>query len=314
LFAGGRIGGRQLCEVLKNGRCSRLCPLQTVSVAEEMASSFDDTWLQSNAVVEPPTAPEEFDVDLDDIQRFINYTKSSQPKPRLVAVQNFVWLCEHSSLGDVESKIFPATTMFARDDDHSVREAVASQVSAVINYLRGNALWGGSCFSTFWQICVALLTEKDAQIRVVCEDNVASVAACLADPVVLQSIIMPSLLAMLQEDEDAVCTALRLMAEIALHTPSQWVCDTVWPVLSEQVGASLPSPLCRITTHPPTILQLYHSLAVQKRQFQGPSRRRGAYRQSQHRLRCRVHRRTHHALLRYALKGNSSRQAICFVT
>ena len=66
-----------------------------------MASAFDDTWLQSNAVVEPPTAPEEFDGDLDDIQRFIAYTKSSQPGPRLVAVQTFLWLCAHSSLADV---------------------------------------------------------------------------------------------------------------------------------------------------------------------------------------------------------------------
>ena len=66
-----------------------------------MASAFDDTWLQSNAVVEPPTAPEEFDGDLDDIQRFIAYTKSSQPGPRLVAVQTFLWLCAHSSLAYV---------------------------------------------------------------------------------------------------------------------------------------------------------------------------------------------------------------------
>ena len=136
------------------------------------------------------------------------------------------------------------------------REAVASQVSAVITYLRGNALWGGSCFSAFWEICVALLTEKDAQIRVVCEDNVASVAACLADPVVLQSIIMPSLLGMMQDDEDAVCTALRLMAEIALHTPSQWVRDTVWPVLSEQVLAHLFPLHYAASPHLPTILQL----------------------------------------------------------
>ena len=80
-----------------------------------MASTFDDTWLQSNAVVEPPTAPEEFDADLDDIQRFLIYTKSHQPGPRLVAVQNFLWLCERSPLADVETKIFPATTAFSTD-------------------------------------------------------------------------------------------------------------------------------------------------------------------------------------------------------
>jgi hypothetical protein len=212
-----------------------------------MASSFDDTWLQSNAVVEPPTAPEEFDGALDDIQRFLHYTKSNQPGPRLVAVQNFLWLCERSSLADVEHKIFPATTMFASDDENSIREAVANQVSSVINYLHGNALWGGSCFAAFWQICVALLTEKDAQIRVLCEDNVASVAACLADPLVLQPIVLPSFVSMLQDDEDAICTALRLMAEIAVHSPCQWVRDSVWPVFSEQVSPTFPPP----STSPP---------------------------------------------------------------
>ncbi len=185
--------------------------------------------------MEPPTAPDEFDGDLDDIQRFIAYTKSSQPGPRLVAVQNFLWLCERSSLADVQNKIFPATTRFASDDDNSVREAVASQVASVISYLRGNNLWGGSCFTTLWQTCVALLTEKDAQIRVLCEDNVASVAEYLSDPLVLQPVVLPSFTSMLQEDEDAVCTALRLMAEISLHTPCDWVRDSVWPVFAEQV-------------------------------------------------------------------------------
>jgi hypothetical protein len=209
------------------------------SLLEQMSSAFDDTWLQSNAVVEPPTAPEEFDGDLDDIQRFIAYTKSNQPGPRLVAVQNFLWLCERSSLADVQNKVFPATTKFAIDDDNSVREAVASQVAAVISYLRGNNLWGGSCFTTVWQTCVTLLTEKDAQIRVLCEDNVASVAECLSDPLVLQPIVLPSFIGMLQEDEDAVCTALRLMAEIATHSPCEWVRDSVWPVFAEQVSLIL---------------------------------------------------------------------------
>jgi hypothetical protein len=66
------------------------------------------------------------------------------------------------------------------------------------------------------QICVALLTEKDVQIRVLCEGNVASVAACLADPLALQPIVLPSFVSMLQDDEDAICTALRLMAESKL--------------------------------------------------------------------------------------------------
>jgi hypothetical protein len=213
------------------------------SATARMASTFDDTWLQSNAVVEPPTAPEEFDVDLDDIQRFLIYTKSQQPGPRLVAVQNFLWLCERSSLADVESKIFPATAAFATDEENSIREAAAAQVASVINYLRSNTLWGGSCFSAFWQMCVALLTQKDAQIRVVCEDNVASVATALADPTVLQSIVLPSFVQMLHEDEDAVCTALRLMAEIAVHTPGDWARDSVWPVFLEQVSSSFPARL-----------------------------------------------------------------------
>lgn len=281
-------------------------------LAKLMASAFDDTWLQSNAVVEPPTAPEEFDGDLDDIRRFIAYTKSSQPGPRLVAVQTFLWLCAHSSLADVQDKVFPATTRFATDDDNSVREAVAAQVAHVISYLRANSLWGGSCFVTFWETCVALLTEKDAQIRIVCEDNVASVAEYLSDPLVLQPIVLPSFVCMLREDEDAVCTALRLMAEIATHSPSEWVRDSVWPVFSEQVRGLHLLPLA--PTFFAAIIHVifsfpifFHPVPVQERQFQSPPRRCGAHWKSRRRLRFRIHFRAHSALLRRALQGNASR-------
>jgi hypothetical protein len=223
-----------------------------------MASAFDDTWLQSNAVVEPPTAPEEFDCDIDDIQRFVAYTNSNQPGPRLVAVQNFLWLCERSSTADVQNKIFPAFTKLVSSVESSVREAVATIVSSVISFLRGNGLWGGSCFVSFWQICVALLNEKDSQIRALCEDNVVSVAEFLADPVVLQPHVAPALFSMLHDDEEAVCTALRMLAEIAAHSPCQWVRENVWPVFCEQVShTSLP--------HTPSTEK--HPV-VQKRQFQ----------------------------------------------
>ena len=194
------------------------------------------------AVADDSSQRAEFDGALGDIQRFLYYTKSNQPRPRLVDVQNFLWLCERSSLADVEHKIFPATMTFASDDENSIRDAVANQVSSVINHLHGNAVWGGSCFAAFLPSRVALLTEKDVQIRVLCEDNAASVAACLADPLALQPIVLPSFVSMLQDDEDAICTALRLMAEIAVRSPCQWVCNSVWGVFSGQVSPTFPSP------------------------------------------------------------------------
>jgi len=283
--------------------CNDRCEFQFF--VQPMASSFDDTWLQSNAVVEPPTAPEEFDGEMSDIQRFVAYTKSNQSGPRLVAVHTLLWLCARSSLDDVQDKIFPAASKFASDEDSSVREAVAGQGSSVINYLRSNNMLGGSCFASFWQTCLALLTEKDAQIRVVCEDSVASVADCLADPLVLQPIIMPSLARMLQEDEDAVCTALRLMAEIAIHTPCQWSRDSVWPLFMEQVASPLLPPPCALALLARCPVQTSHALAVKERQLQGASRRGGPHGKSGRWL-CRAfHRRANPALFRRAVKGNS---------
>lgn len=293
--------GKSLALAMSYSLCDNRCEFQFF--VQPMASSFDDTWLQSNAVVEPPTAPEEFDGEMSDIQRFVAYTKSNQSGPRLVAVHTFLWLCARSPMDDVQDKIFPAASKFASDEDSSVREAVAGQVSSVINYLRSNNMLGGSCFASFWQTCLALLTEKDAQIRVVSEDSVASVADCLADPLVLQPIVMPSLARMLQEDEDAVCTALRLMAEIAVHSPCQWSRDSVWPLFMEQVAfRPLPAPCVFALI---TASQTPHALAVEERQLQGSARRGGPHRKSGRGLCSAFHRRANPALLRRAVKGTA---------
>lgn len=105
--------------------------------------------------------------DWTDLERFQHFICSEHPLRRLVCVRGLAETLKGVSCADAISVALPLLEAPAKDDESSVRDALASQLAPTLKALlsRAEGSEAEQIMSVVWPVSIVLLKDRDQQVR-----------------------------------------------------------------------------------------------------------------------------------------------------
>ena len=105
--------------------------------------------------------------DWTDLERFQHFISSEHPLRRLVCVRGLAETLKSVSISDAITVALPLLESPAKDDETSVRDALASQLAPMLKTLliRADSSEADQILSIVWPVSLVLLRDRDQQVR-----------------------------------------------------------------------------------------------------------------------------------------------------
>ena len=144
-----------------------LKPLHPAGPPELFLKMETEGFVQTDKAQRAAEEDEEDAEDWTDLERFQHFISSEHPLRRLVCVRGLAETLKSVSISDAITVALPLLESPAKDDETSVRDALASQLAPMLKTLliRADSSEADQILSIVWPVSLVLLRDRDQQVR-----------------------------------------------------------------------------------------------------------------------------------------------------